>query len=179
MASIIKANQLQDFGGNSILTSDGAGNVTPNASGIKNTPNFYAYQTTATSLPNNANTKVTFDTEVMDSNNAFSSSRFTVPSGQAGKYFFHFSVEVNANANGSVFYPILFVNGASNTNGVRSRRDHPGSGSEIAGFNQSAFYDASVGDYFEIYFYQNCGSTKNTNNSSQGTFFFGYKMIGA
>ena len=28
MASIIKANQLQDFGGNSILTSDGAGNLT-------------------------------------------------------------------------------------------------------------------------------------------------------
>jgi hypothetical protein len=26
MASIIKANQLQDFGGNSIITSDGAGN---------------------------------------------------------------------------------------------------------------------------------------------------------
>jgi len=42
MASIIKANQLQDFGGNSILTSDGAGVVTPNASGIKNTPAFSA-----------------------------------------------------------------------------------------------------------------------------------------
>ena len=28
MASIIKANQLQDFGGNSIITSDGAGNLT-------------------------------------------------------------------------------------------------------------------------------------------------------
>jgi hypothetical protein len=37
MASIIKANQLQDFGGNSILTSDGAGVVTPNAQGILKT----------------------------------------------------------------------------------------------------------------------------------------------
>ena len=28
MASIIKANELQDFGGNSIITSDGAGTIT-------------------------------------------------------------------------------------------------------------------------------------------------------
>jgi len=34
MASIIKANQLQDFGGNSILTSDGAGVVTVNAAAM-------------------------------------------------------------------------------------------------------------------------------------------------
>jgi hypothetical protein len=40
MASIIKANQLQDFGGNSIITSDGAGNVTVNAAAMKNTPAF-------------------------------------------------------------------------------------------------------------------------------------------
>jgi len=56
MASIIKANQLQDFGGNSILTSDGAGVVTPNASGIKNTPAFYVTQTSVQSLANNTST---------------------------------------------------------------------------------------------------------------------------
>ena len=33
MAGIIKVNQYQDFNGNSILTSDGAGTVTPNATG--------------------------------------------------------------------------------------------------------------------------------------------------
>ena len=40
MASIIKANKLQDFAGNDILSSDGAGVITPNASGIKNNPAF-------------------------------------------------------------------------------------------------------------------------------------------
>ena len=40
MASIIKANQLQDFGGNSILTSDGAGNLTTQKI---NYPAFEAY----------------------------------------------------------------------------------------------------------------------------------------
>jgi hypothetical protein len=45
MASIIKANQLQDFGGNSIITSDGAGTITLSsgmntavAAGTNNTP---------------------------------------------------------------------------------------------------------------------------------------------
>ena len=55
MASIIKANELQDFGGNSIITSDGAGNVTLSSgmqtavqsAGAANTPSFYATRTGA------------------------------------------------------------------------------------------------------------------------------------
>ena len=38
MASIIKANKLQDFAGNDILSSDGAGVITPNAAGINLCP---------------------------------------------------------------------------------------------------------------------------------------------
>ena len=88
MASIIKANQLQDFGGNSIITSDGAGNVTVNAAAMKNTPAFSAYGTTAQSVSSGAFTKVVFDAEDYDTDNAFDTStyRFTVPSGAAGKY---------------------------------------------------------------------------------------------
>ena len=51
MASIIKANELQDFGGNSIITSDGAGTITLSsgmntavAAGTNNTPAFKAYR---------------------------------------------------------------------------------------------------------------------------------------
>ena len=47
MASIIKANQLQDFGGNSIIGSDGAGNLTTQKI---NYPAFEAYTTSQTSL---------------------------------------------------------------------------------------------------------------------------------
>jgi len=87
MASIIKANELQDFGGNSILTSDGAGVVTPNASGIKNTPAFAA-SVSSQSISNDTDTKLAFDTVVWDTDSAFASNKFTVPSGKAGKYFF-------------------------------------------------------------------------------------------
>ena len=116
------------------------------------------------------------DSEVLDSAGAFSSSRFTVPSGQGGKYFFHFSVGINYGGNIGAIFPILFVNGAENTNGARVRKYHPGSSAAIATYAQSGFFNASVGDYFEVYCYQTSGTTISTYNSSQDTFFMGFKV---
>ena len=73
MASIIKANQLQDFGGNSILTSDGAGNLTTQKI---NYPAFEAYIINSNSLLI-LYTKVQFDTEVFDTDNAYDNSLIT------------------------------------------------------------------------------------------------------
>ena len=47
MASIIKANQLQDFGGNSIIGSDGAGNLTTQKI---NYPAFFAFKNSSSNL---------------------------------------------------------------------------------------------------------------------------------
>ena len=151
-------------------------NGTQTGFGESNTPYFYAYQSSVTSIANNAFTKVTMDSEVQDSAGAFSSSRFTVPSGEAGRYFFHFSVGVNTSTNIGILFPILFVNGAENTNGARIRKYHPGSSAAIATYAQSGFFNASVGDYFEVYCYQNSGGAINTYNSSQDTFFMGFKV---
>ena len=41
MAGILKVDQYQDFNGNNIMTSDGSGNITPNATGIKMTPGSF------------------------------------------------------------------------------------------------------------------------------------------
>ena len=149
------------------------------ASGVggTNTPYFYASQSTATTIANASATKVTMDNEVLDSAGAFASSRFTVPSGQGGKYFFHFSVALNTGADASIVFPVLYVNGSEVANGARIRKYHGGSDATIQTYAQSAFYNASAGNYFEVYFYQNAGSSKSTYNSSQDTFFFGYKII--
>jgi hypothetical protein len=40
MAGILKVDKYQDFNGNDIMTSDGAGNITINAAALKNTPAF-------------------------------------------------------------------------------------------------------------------------------------------
>jgi hypothetical protein len=166
--------------GDTITIPSGAtitNNGTQTGFGGTNTPYFYAYQGSATSLANNAFTKVTMDNEVQDSAGAFSSSRFTVPSGQAGRYFFHFSVGLNSGSNIGAVFPLLFVNGAENTNGARIRKYHPGGSAAIATYNQSGFFNAQVGDYFEVFCYQNSGGAINTYSSSQDTFFFGYKLV--
>ena len=102
MASIIKANELQDFGGNSIITSDGAGNVTVNAAAMKNTPAFSAYGTTPQSVSSGTFTKVVFDAEDYDTDNAYDNAtnyRFTVPSGAAGKYWCYATVRADGTAS--------------------------------------------------------------------------------
>ena len=153
---------------------DFTGTVT--GAGESNTPSFHAYQSSVTTLGATTFTKVDMQTEVFDTANAFSSSRFTVPSGQAGKYFFHFSVGLNTGTNINPIFPILYVNGAENTNSARIRKYHNGSGGNIQTYAQSAMFNASVGDYFEVYFYNGDGSTKDTYNSSQDTFFMGFKV---
>ena len=42
MAGILKVDQYQDFNGNNIMTSDGAGNLTINNDALKMTPMFAA-----------------------------------------------------------------------------------------------------------------------------------------
>ena len=85
MASIIKANQLQDFGGNSIIGSDGAGNLTTQKI---NYPAFHVNLSSDQSLTDNATVKVPFDRVKFDTDNAYDTTnyRFTCPTGKAGKY---------------------------------------------------------------------------------------------
>ncbi len=97
MASIIKANQLQDFGGNSIITSDGAGNLTTQKT---NYPAFEAHLSSSQALTDNTLTKVEFDNEIFDTNNAYDNStnyRFTPQ--VAGKYFVY--GDINADPLGT------------------------------------------------------------------------------
>ena len=85
MASIIKANQLQDFGGNNIIGSDGAGNLT--TQNIMK-PAFEAKLSAQQNLANTTLTKVQWDSETFDTDNCYDNTtnyRFTP--NVAGKYF--------------------------------------------------------------------------------------------
>ena len=174
MASIIKANKLQDFAGNDILSSDGAGVITPNANGIKNVPAFRVTNASVQSIPNNTWTKVTFDTEDYDTDTAFSSSTFTVPTGEAGKYFFNWIVYAEVDSGEGVASR-LYING-SGDNKTYARAMSSGSG-EATLNTASVTVSLSAADTVELYMYQNKGSAQNNNVSY--TNFGGYKLIGA
>ena len=62
--------------------------VSGSASGLPdNTPSFSVTLSGNQTISNSSWTKLTFDTEYWDTDSAFASNKFTVPSGEAGKYF--------------------------------------------------------------------------------------------
>ena len=120
MASTIQVDVIKDIGGNTIISSNGSGTFTSNlpasapnvsiatgtlpianggtgeatfaAAGLANTPSFFARSSSSQTPSNNTSTLVVLGTEVFDTDSAFASNTFTVPSGKAGKYFFQGNV---------------------------------------------------------------------------------------
>ena len=119
-----------------------------------NTPAVMAYANSNQTISNNTLTKVEFDAEEFDTDNAFDKDtnyRFTVPSGKAGKYYIHASLYLYGNNNDERLKAFdIYKNGAS----VR-RTEHfsQNSTGRSSGGNtsNSAVLDLSVGDYIEIY----------------------------
>ena len=104
MTSILKADTIQDTDGNNIINESG-NTITIGASGDTtnivgtlqnngasvggdNTPAFLVRLSGNQTLSHDTLTRITWDTEVYDTDNAFASNVFTVPSGSAGKYQF-------------------------------------------------------------------------------------------
>ena len=172
MASIIKANQLQDFGGNSILTSDGSGVVTPNASGIKNTPAFQAYAS-ASQTYGNTNTVIQVNTEVFDSGSAYDTSTYKFTPQVAGKYY---------------FYGQIWITSPGTNLNMEAKLTKSGTEFAVGDINSAVNRDQAVvvhamvdlngsTDYVQLLGYNS--SSKSTFVGSKYTYFGGYRMIGA
>ncbi len=187
MASIIKANQLQDFGGNSILTSDGSGTITL-SSGMNtavnsaggNTPAFAAYgSNSGQSLSDNTDTKVEFGTEVYDTDNAFASNKFTVPSGKAGKYFFNVNLYYEGRGENDYrrFQAAYRKNGGglSLPSSLQLARENYSNEMRANGVSFSIILDLAVSDYVEVYALQD--NSANASRQLEQAYFQGYKIL--
>ena len=183
MASIIKANELQDFGGNSIITSDGAGTVTVNAQGLQNTPAFKVTMSAGQSIGNDTSVKLQYNSEVFDTDSAFDSStnyRFTVPAGKGGKYFISASVRTGSVTDTKKIYIWIAKNGATTFNTPEFFTTASSNGDEQYSVLVSTTMSLSAGDYIEAYtLHQSGGSVSYSNSNGIGTYFTGYKLIGA
>jgi hypothetical protein len=148
--------------------------------GGNNTPSFMATHTgSGQNLTNNATNTVAANNEVFDSDNAYDHTtyRFTVPSGQAGKYLFGlgFQVETGAAGNMNNYALRIAVNGSTVVNAA----DYPGGSTEnrIPYDYTSAILDLSVGDYVEPQVFISISS--GTPVVQPGTLqFYGMKLIG-
>ena len=70
------------------------------AAGGVNTPAFLVAQSSNQSIAAATAVELTWGTEHVDTDNAFASNRFTVPSGKAGLYCFTLTVQFNGIASG-------------------------------------------------------------------------------
>jgi len=172
MAGIIKVNQYQDFNGNTLFTSDGSGNLT--TQNIVR-PAFRASQNANQAIPTGAYTKITMDVEQKDTNNAYdtSLSRFTVPSGYAGQYFFSAQIRISGLSDGKIPQLLIYKNGALDNNArVIATMGVADNWSD----NVTYTMECSEGEYFEVYGYHNYGSNRDTSASFCN--FQGFRIIG-
>ena len=150
------------------------------ASNMKNTPAFLATNlgTNQTGVSDNTYIKVTLGVEVFDVGSCFASSRFTVPSGEAGKYFLYGSVrcQVGGNSDMNNAYSAFYLNGSRY---LENRMNFQSNPVRLSTNLVHVVMDLSVGDYVELYAaIDHAGSYGITiGESERGTNFGGYKII--
>ena len=182
MGSIIKVNEYKDFGNNDIMTSDGSGNVTINAAALKNAPRFLALKSNAAdqTISDATGTQVTFDVEVFDTDNAFSSNAFTVPSGAGGSYMVGAGCNIGAGTYSQLDHAIIYLlkNGTITSNYGTAFQSNPIYNTNVQ------FTDIQVlsaGDVLTINGYANVnsgsGHLSGNSDSRRETYFYAYKLI--
>ena len=162
-----------------LLISDGGvlKRVDVSLVGGTNTPSFQAFRSSNQSIGHASATKIQFNTEVFDSDNAYDNSsnfRFTVPSGQAGKYYLYAQVRPNTTTDIDTTHIYIYKNGSE-------RLQSSGRSEYYETLVVSGIDDLSAGDYIEVYYYQGSGGSIDAsgNASVMRSTFGAFKLIGA
>ena len=181
----LKVSNIETSSGSGTITIGQSGETISIPSGVTQTnigglmtPAFQGYYSSSyQTVSDNTDTKLTIDTEEFDTNSAFdtSTSRFTIPSGQAGKYLLYTKFYTySSNDTGRQAKIYIYKNGSATSptdNQYRLTQD-----SIVGGALYTSYiYDASVGDYFEAY--GNFNVNSGTDNRLYKASFGGYKII--
>tara|TARA_R100001129_G_C5168600_1_gene204117 strand:+ start:15 stop:587 length:573 start_codon:yes stop_codon:yes gene_type:complete len=146
--------------------------------GGANTPAFEAKITTEQNPTGATNVKINFDNEIFDTASAYSTTdkRFTVPSGQAGKYFIYSSTNMGSSANSGFQTGDLkiYKNGSDQNARGHFNTNNDGNGRYYQ-FSIFNIFDLSVGDYIEMYCYVNQTATVEVRTAESR--FGGFKII--
>jgi len=183
----IKTTNIETITGSGTLTLGQSGETITIPSGVTvsgaaaNTPAFFVSKTDGDqSVSDSSATKVTFNNEIYDTASAFSSSTFTVPSGQGGKYAISTGVtsyDSEASLKRHIVY--IYVNGS----GVSQVNNDFGSNLMYQMYSfQTVNLSLSASDTVEIYVLNDTndsgGSVVVSNSSKYETWVQGYKLIG-
>ena len=166
--------------GDTITIPSGAtitNNGTQTGFGGTNTPAFVAYKTSNQSISNTTATKITFEAEQVDSGSVYDTSNSRFTPGETGYYWIGTrwrydtgtdfdTAQYQIYKNGSIIAKSTFIN--QNSNGC---------------FLNTIVYTGSTSDYYEMYGYQNKGSSTTINGDStypeqDQAQFYAFKIIG-
>ena len=144
---------------------------TVTGAGEANTPAWFVKKSSDQSISANTYTDVTYDTEVVDTDSAFASNVFTVPSGKGGKYLVFGQCRFETGADFDGIQSIIAVNG---TRTLASW----GTNHYYNFINVTGILDLSAGDVVKHVCNQDSGSTRNLGDTDQGaiTFFGGFRI---
>ena len=118
--------------------------------------------------------KIPFDSEEFDTDSAFASNKFTVPSGKAGKYMVMYHFRWSGAEDNEVHYAALYKNGSILNTTIR--HEDTGDGGNALTFNYAGLHDLAVGDYLEVYFKD--GDSGESNSVVAGyARFQGFKLL--
>jgi len=199
MASQIKVNEIIKQSGSSITIGESGDtvsvpsgatlNVAGSTSGLPdNTPVFAAYLSNDSdqSISDSTLTKIQFDAERIDTAGAFDTSnyKFTVPSGQAGKYFIVCEAKFSCTTQNTVVGTTVHIykNGSSyHSTGYTGAGYISGTQYNILGnaLNVSTVIDLAEGDYIEGYGFVkvSSGTPKIQEGDDKSTWIEGFKLV--
>ena len=118
------------------------------------------------------NVTVTFDTETVDTNSAFASNVFTVPSGEGGMYFISLRGAMQGIDAGEFIQLRIYLNGSA-VDFFENRMTAYTTDVEFK-FSGSGSLNLSAADTISYYVYQNSGDSQNLSNA--GLYMF--KLLG-
>jgi hypothetical protein len=166
------------------IARGGTGAATLAAAGLANTPAFAVGKSAVQTISSSAATKVTFDTEYLDSDSAFASDKFTCPSGGAGKYLMAMKTHFSGNANLVKSYTLIpYKNGAAIDYGNTQS-------ATTSGLSLTTTYTAAVAasstfivtlaetDYVECYVTIVTADASDPQITNYYTSWGGYRLIG-
>tara|TARA_Y100000004_G_scaffold559_1_gene758 strand:- start:45 stop:572 length:528 start_codon:yes stop_codon:yes gene_type:complete len=173
MSSILKVDQLQDSGGNAIITSDGSGNITTQKLLY---PAFEAHIAADQTIPNATYTTPSTGTVIYDTDSAFSTSTYTFTPQVAGKYLCYAQIRFRGTVVNILNNLIIAIK----KNGTRTRTSvmYAGSNDEQFTMQTQGIFDLNGSTdnlSYEGYAAVSSGSPY-FEQGGKGTFFGAYRI---
>ena len=144
--------------------------------GGDNTPAFAAFQSSGQNIDSGTTTIVTLDTEIFDTDSAFASNKFTVPSGEGGKYYVSAAIRADASWAATGQFNVMVFVGSTGDNGLFASYNiaaSNGNGGAVSGI-----LDLPAGEEITMRIFHNEGGTEGLQSGRSSTVFSGYKLIG-